>query len=58
LFIDDNIERHRAHIVDVRIGCEGVSFDEARPFLLRAEPREIISDKNWFVARLGERGLL
>ena len=58
IFIDDNIERHRAHIVDVRLDGKSLAFDEAKAFLLRAEPSEIIRDRTWFVARLEERGLL
>jgi hypothetical protein len=58
IFIDDNIERHRAHIVDVRLDGRSLTFDEAQALLLRAEPSEIIRDRAWFVARLEERGLL
>ena len=81
LFVDDNIERHRAHIVDVRkleraeqdavspSGSESVpppnshqstplTFSEAAPFLLRAEPMLAILHRDYFVRELETRGLI
>jgi hypothetical protein len=53
LFFDDNIERDRAHIVDVRYGddsFEAVPFTESEGvFLRRVEPYLAITDVEYFV---------
>lgn len=64
IFVDDNIERDRAHIVDVRRGggggfAEVVPFEEAQATcLLRAEPYDIIMNRSYFIQALVSRGLL
>lgn len=52
IFFDDNIERDRAHIVDVRKlpGLEKVPFDEANDvFYTKVAPFDIITDDSYFV---------
>lgn len=63
LFIDDNIERKKAHIVDVRLvhaaACVPIPFSDAEgKYLLRAEPYEIITNPAYFIQQLESRGLL
>lgn len=66
VFFDDNIERHRSHIVDVRRrAAPGGGFD-AVPFaqavaegcLVRAEPLDIITNRRYFIQALELRGHL
>lgn len=53
IFFDDNIERDRAHIVDVRdrVTFEPVPYVEAveKRFLHKVEPYYAIMDKEYFV---------
>eukprot|EP01034_Spumella_vulgaris_P023436 gene23436-29654_t len=53
VFFDDNIERDRAHIVDVRDreSFEAVTFEDAtsRHLLHRVEPYLAITDRNYYV---------
>lgn len=66
IFFDDNVERHRSHIVDVRRrAAEGGAFEPV-PFaqavaegcLVRAEPLDIIRNKRYFIQALEARGCL
>eukprot|EP00603_Paraphysomonas_imperforata_P008786 CAMPEP_0114427126 /NCGR_PEP_ID=MMETSP0103-20121206/8173_1 /TAXON_ID=37642 ORGANISM="Paraphysomonas imperforata, Strain PA2" /NCGR_SAMPLE_ID=MMETSP0103 /ASSEMBLY_ACC=CAM_ASM_000201 /LENGTH=322 /DNA_ID=CAMNT_0001596149 /DNA_START=1601 /DNA_END=2569 /DNA_ORIENTATION=+ len=57
IFFDDNIERDRAHIIDVRKlpGLERVPFEEANDVhYLRVSPHEIISDDTYFIRTFDE----
>jgi len=74
LFVDDNIERHRAHIVDVRMlqpkmdtsnpqqqktpDTLALGFEISQPFLLRAEPIEAITCREYFISKLESRGFI
>jgi len=74
LFVDDNIERHRAHIVDVRMlhpkidksnppqqknpETIALGFEISQPFLLRAEPIEAITCREYFLSKLESRGFI
>jgi hypothetical protein len=57
IFFDDNVERDRAHIVDVRKlpGLEKVSFEDANDKLyVRVSPFEIISDPHYYINTFDE----
>lgn len=52
MFFDDNIERNRAHIVDVRDASTyvPVPFEEAQGrYLRRVEPYQAILDREYYV---------
>jgi len=57
IFFDDNVERDRAHIVDVRDeDCRPIMFSESESlFLVRAEPSMIIRNKRWFIEQLQQK---
>ena len=60
IFFDDNVEKDRAHIVDVRTGM-GVSlpFEQTNGrLIIRAEPWHSITDRQWFVKALQSASLL
>lgn len=55
IFFDDNIERDRAHIVDVRYSdtYEPIPFEASRGrYLKRVEPFEVILDRAYFVKQV------
>lgn len=57
LFFDDNIERGRAHIVDVRYSdtFESVPFSTSRGrYLIRATPLDAIADVHTFVRQVDD----
>lgn len=65
IFFDDNVERDRAHIIDVRTlpSLDRVSFDEANDRLyMRVSPYDIIMDCNYYIdsfdAILSRRNIL
>ena len=55
IFFDDNIERDRAHIVDVRRmpSFEPMTFPETQgKFLIKAEPWGFLNDEKWYISRV------
>ena len=52
IFFDDNIERDRAHIVDVRCArtFKPLPFSETKDiFIAKVEPYYAITDENYFI---------
>ncbi len=51
VFADDNIERRRAHIVDVRDADTGecLSFSKSKKYLLQASAFSAITDEHYFI---------